>query len=338
MKIKPYFLPLVILLLLALTASSAFGVGNAGTVTGGTFPVCVDPASSSTALTRIGGKLVSPGGLLRISTASTCTSAETTLNLNSYLKTVLVSPSGADNLANGTLLQTALSAASPGTLIKLEPGTYNLGTTPLTMKQEVDLEGSGEGLTKIISQVSENNTPTTGAVILASSNQIRFLTISNTATNGQKAAVYASGVDNTARLTNVTISINGSSSNTNYGLYLANSAAPLIQNSTISVTNGYTNVAVAIDSGASATIQNSTITVSGGFTNDGIAHGGSLLTVQNSTISSSGPFGSTNISVSITNISTARIATSQLSGTFSGLATCIGDYNASFSPLGSNCN
>ena len=64
-----------------------------------------------------------------------------------YKRTVVVSPVGT-SAENGQALLNALagitaSAADPY-LLKLEPGVYDLGASPLTMKQYVDVEGSGE--------------------------------------------------------------------------------------------------------------------------------------------------------------------------------------------------
>ncbi len=243
MKLKPYYLGLVLLLLLGLTASSAFGVGSAGSVTGGTFPACVDPATANNSAVKIGGKQVNPGGLVRVPTGTSCLSSETTLNLNSYTKTVLVSPTGANNVANGTLLQDAMTTATSGTLIKVEPGTYDLSTTPLTMKSGVDLEGSGEGLTTITSQViRSSSTNTSGTIVITNSSEIRFLTIANTGSTINKAGVYGNLVDNTAKLTNLTISVSGSG-NSSYGINNNGTASPTIKNAIIKVSGGANDLA-----------------------------------------------------------------------------------------------
>jgi hypothetical protein len=44
-----------------------------------------------------------------------------------------------------------ITDASPDNpyLLKIEPGVYDLGSSPLVMKQWVDVEGSGEGVTTI---------------------------------------------------------------------------------------------------------------------------------------------------------------------------------------------
>jgi len=269
MKLKPYYLGLVMLILLGLTASSAFGVGSAGTVTGGTFPACVDPANTNTSTVKIGGKQVAPGGLVRVPVGTTCLSSETTLNLNSYVKTILVSP-GPDNVVNGNNLRTAVNNAPTRTLVKVEPGTFDLATTPLIMKQGVDLEGSGEGLTTITSQIVSANLPlTSGTVVLASSSEVRFLSILNTGNGGStlNSAVYSTGVNITSKLTNVTVSTNGNSSG-NYGIYNNINSSPSIQNTTISATGGSINYGFYNYNSSSPTIENSTISVGVGSSNN----------------------------------------------------------------------
>ncbi len=362
MKLKPFYLGLVIIILLGLTASSAFGVGNAGTVTGGTFAACLDPATNSNTSVKIGGKVVAPGGLVRVPTGTTCLAAETTLNLNSYVKTILVSP-GLNNIISGTNLQNAMTAATSGTLIKVEPGTYDLGTTTLKMKTGVDLEGSGEGLTTITSQVGGSSYPLiSGTVVITSSSEIRFLTIANTGTSTYNAGVYGNGVNNTSKLTNVTAKISGSGS-VNLAIFITNSASPIIQNSTISSTGGSSSNSGIYNSNASSpTIQNSTISASGGTNTSGIFIDSSSPTIQNSTISASG--GTNNLGIqsqtsstitiqnstvnvtpsafyySIRNLggSTARVGASQLgTGVFGVGFTCVGVYSSSFVALNSSC-
>jgi hypothetical protein len=69
-----------------------------------------------------------------------------------FARTVIVAPGGPDALSNGLALRNALagitsaSATNPF-LLKIEPGVYDLGSTPLSLKPFVDLEGSGQGVT-----------------------------------------------------------------------------------------------------------------------------------------------------------------------------------------------
>jgi hypothetical protein len=74
-----------------------------------------------------------------------------------YSHTLLVSSNGS-SIQNGSALLGAMSiisssnptAANPY-LLKLEPGSYDLGNQSLTLLPYVDLEGSGEGTTTISS-------------------------------------------------------------------------------------------------------------------------------------------------------------------------------------------
>ncbi len=341
MKLKPYFPGLVVLILLGLTASSAFGVGGAGSPTGGTFPACVDPAIANASTVKIGGKQVNPGGLVRVPAGNaTCLASETKLNLNSYLKTILVSP-GANNAASGTNLQNAMTAATPGTLIKLEPGTYDLGTSPLIMLQGVDLEGSGEGLTTITSQIGGGNFPiNSGTVQINNSSEIRFLTIANTASFNFNAAVYANSVNNTAKLTNVTVKITGIGTS-NMGI-LNSSSYPTILNSTITASGATTaNIGINNLNSPAPTVRNSTISAigngSGSGSNFGISNTASFPIIQNSTIIASG--GTLNNSIANDNNSSTRVASSQLTGavTAAGVYLCVGAYNSIFVALNANC-
>ena len=99
------------------------------------------------------------------------------------VRTVIASPVPGDSLASGTALLSALagiadaSAANPY-LLKIEPGVYDLGTSSLLMKQYVDIEGSGEGVTKITAHGP--SFATSGTVVGASDTELRFLTVEHT--------------------------------------------------------------------------------------------------------------------------------------------------------------
>jgi hypothetical protein len=71
-----------------------------------------------------------------------------------FLRTVIVTPVPGDPVASGAALLQALAgvvdAASDNPyLLKLEPGVYDLGSDSLVMKPFVDVEGSGEGVTRV---------------------------------------------------------------------------------------------------------------------------------------------------------------------------------------------
>jgi len=99
-----------------------------------------------------------------------------------YARTVIVSPvgDGSDQQANGTALLNALSGitdAGPSNpyLLKIEPGIYDVASTPVTMKPHVDVEGSGVLATEIRS--SGFYTVEKAAVMAADSSELRSLTV-----------------------------------------------------------------------------------------------------------------------------------------------------------------
>jgi hypothetical protein len=100
-----------------------------------------------------------------------------------YRRTVLVKPVGSA-AANGAALLAALagiaspSAANPW-LLKIEPGVYNVGAPgSLVMRPFVDIEGSGETVTKITGPGDGSNT--VGTVQAVNNSELRFLTVENT--------------------------------------------------------------------------------------------------------------------------------------------------------------
>jgi hypothetical protein len=225
----------------------------------------------------------------------------------------------------------------------------------------VDLEGSGEGLTKITSQIgSVVFPPVSGTVVITSSSEIRFLSIANTANSDYTLAVYASGVDKTARLTNVTLSATGTTG-LNYGSYNDNASSTSIQNSTITTSGGASNRSIFNDNGSSPTILNSTITATGSNSNLGIYNNTtSFPIIQNSTITASGGssnnyglfnfFSSPTVQNSIITTSGSglnfsifnnggitRVGVSQLGGAVSGTVLCVLSYSATYVALNPSC-
>jgi hypothetical protein len=94
-----------------------------------------------------------------------------------FVSTVVVSPVGTPS-ANGAALLAALAGVyaqqAAGThapmLIHLEPGTYDVGPTPLMIKGSVDIEGSGEDLTKITGSGPQT-------ITTAVETELRYLTV-----------------------------------------------------------------------------------------------------------------------------------------------------------------
>jgi hypothetical protein len=95
------------------------------------------------------------------------------------------------------------SASNPW-LLKIEPGIYDLGPTPLYMSPYVDIEGSGEGVTRLIGSTG-GGSPNTGTVFASGWAEMRSLTVESAGTNVH-VAIFGAGL---VRLTHVTAKATG---------------------------------------------------------------------------------------------------------------------------------
>ena len=174
-----------------------------------------------------------------------------------FVRTVVVSLVGSDT-ANGTAFLAALagitdSGASKPHLLKIEPGIYDLGTGTLSMKDYVDIEGSGIGITIITG--SNSGTGTTIANSTASNSELRFLTVSNT--GGGRALFIDSTSPSIFKVELFSDLANG----TPVAVTVANSGDPVFCKVTVSA-SGDGPIAVEVD-GSTATFQNSDIDAQG---------------------------------------------------------------------------
>jgi len=127
-----------------------------------------------------------------------------------YSRTRVVGPVGTPTDNGAVLLDMLGSIPTPASqavawLLKIEPGIYDVGSTPFEMKSWVDVEGSGEGVTLIRGAICEFGwTFTTGVVEGAQSAELRSLSVENTCSgeNQNSTAIYNNGDD--ARFSRVT--------------------------------------------------------------------------------------------------------------------------------------
>lgn len=143
-----------------------------------------------------------------------------------YKQTILVSPvgDGTDTVANGDVLLSALSDITDASetnpyLIKIEPGIYKLADAegeiePLYMKAWVDIEGSGENVTKITSVGTTSSAGTVSFFGKELHSQLRSVTVVNTGGNNYSAAlaILFDGADEHASIKYVTAESHTSSS------------------------------------------------------------------------------------------------------------------------------
>lgn len=176
-----------------------------------------------------------------------------------YSRTVLVSAVPFNPVASGNALRSAREAITDAAygrqwLIKLEPGVYDLGSTTLTLPAWVDLEGSGQGITRILGQ------PQVGQPILAmaEATALSALTLGPAPLNRIAIAADGGGVTQARRLEQVTILAQGDAVTCTGGRLE-------IREATVGTGGGTTNRAVAATD-CQLTIENSLLSAQGGQT------------------------------------------------------------------------
>jgi pectin methylesterase-like acyl-CoA thioesterase len=197
------------------------------------------------------------------------------LKSKGYKGVVTVAKDGGDYTTLTAALDSITDASSTNPyLVWIGPGVY---TETVTMKEWVDLEGSGENATTI-SQVG-SDTQTTGTLIGASHTEVRHLTVRNTGGNNNAIAVYNSGVVSTTRYLHVTASASGESFNA--GVYNT-SSSPIMDNFTATASGGtYSSIGVYNTSSSSPSMNNVTATASDGTDHFGVSNSGSSSPIMN---------------------------------------------------------
>lgn len=220
------------------------------------------------------------------------------------IRTVLVSPVPGNPLASGSALQSALLGLAPAPtatnpwLVKLEPGLYDVGGTPLVMRPWVHIEGSGIGITTIRGS-ADGSGLTAGTVHGASNSELRQLTVEANHPQGA-IALYnpgtsprlyrvrfvatswlAWGIRNASAAPlieecDVTATSTGGGGSIAYGVVFSSfSSLPAgrsaIRRGKIAVTGGASNHGVYLDGGLSLTeLRDSRLDVTGGGNNYGL--------------------------------------------------------------------
>lgn len=244
------------------------------------------------------------------------------------VQTVHVHPVPGNHAASGTALLNAMNgitnaSATKRYVIKLEPGIYDIGSTMLTQKPYVDLEGSGQQATVIQGVGNDDPDSYTAVVKAASSAEIRDLQIKSAGQGysrsmallireadtsvrdvtllSENASLINWGIrhpGSSAKLDGVTITVRGGS--TAYGFSSPDlfNLSPIIENTVIDV-SGATSNSTGIFSGPTTRldmVRNVRIKVSGGSQAYGIdiennfgSPNGGFLRLTNSTITVEAP-------------------------------------------------
>lgn len=214
---------------------------------------------------------------------------------------------------NGTSLRntianiTSPTATSPARVV-VEPGIYDVGSTPLPMRRYVDVEGGGAHNTRIIGNGTGSSTAL-GVVSLHDDMVLRGVTIENVQSSSTSAST-AVGM------------VSGSSF-----LRLRDSVITITQPCSVSFSTYFQNATVEFDG---VTI----IATGGTIGNQGFRVHSGTGTFRNGSIRAAlaltDPIGTT---------STFRVANSMLQGAAAGgTRTCVGVYNQQFAPLSATCD
>ncbi|MDA8082390.1 MAG: hypothetical protein M0024_01885 [Nitrospiraceae bacterium] len=209
---------------------------------------------------------------------------------------VVVSPKLGDTAtANGTALLNTLAGITTASetqpyLIKLGPGTYDLGAFGLQMKQYVSVEGSGEKATKITSApISDALPPTIATVLGVNDAELRSLTVENTSAGTNTIGIL--NLSSSPSLSHLTIIASGGMRN--YGIYNS-SSSPTMKDVTVTATGwgGPSSANAVYNTSSSPIMIHVNAVASGGSTNDGILNDSSSSpTMTNVTVSASGGTG-----------------------------------------------
>ena len=254
---------------------------------------------------------------------------------------VWVAGSGGDFTSLSAALASITDAsASKPYVVRIAPGEY-AETSTVALKDHVDVEGSGEGVTTITCACGGADSDAAAATVSAGdiAAEIRHVTIENTGGDTYSTGIWTQDVaDESMSMLHVTATATGGSSY-NYGV--ANyQSSPSMNNVTAEghadgapYARGVYNTAFS-----SPSMTNVTATATGGTsTNVGVYNAGTSSPPPS--IRSSALTGSTNSILTLVGQS-AYVADTMLDGPVGGggTNTCTGAYTAAFVVLDATCN
>jgi hypothetical protein len=237
--------------------------------------------------------------------------------------------------ASGAAVLEALAAiqdAGPTNpyLLKVEPGIYDLGAEPLVMKPFVDIEGSGEGVTRLLGR--GHGGAELGTVMTAPSAELRQLTVEDQGGSVDAVAVLNAGAS--AVLTNVTAIASGAVFNrgvVNRGTHVV---ARLLR---VKASGGEEAIGI-LSEGSTVELEGADLSATGGsVASVGLASRGqsSRITVRGSMLR-----GSTH-AIRQGSAGETYVGASQLVGEAerhsSGTLRCVASFDASYEGLDASC-
>ena len=259
-----------------------------------------------------------------------------------YGKVAVVAQSGGDYTNPVTAMdEVALWCGTPSSnntcLLKIMPGTYTVRSPGLVMLPYIDIEGSGEKVTKITSALSSASFPPTIATVMGATNaELRFLTLENIATVNYSTALL--NISASPSLLHVTATVSGTALN-NYCVASIVSSFPTMTNVTATASGATSSNVGVYNNSSSPKMTNVTATASGaGSSSYGVANiSSSSPTMTSVTATASG--GASESAGVFNNVSSSPVMTNV---TASASGATVNNYgvmnNASSSPMMTNTN
>lgn len=239
-----------------------------------------------------------------------------------YARTIIVSPVGTPT-ENGTALRTALNNITDNSqsnpyLLHIEPGIYDMGSSPLLMKSYVHLQGSGIDLTTISASNSFSGVISSNVIT-----QIRFLTITSGMASENLEGVRVFG--GTLSLLHVEIEVD--STFDAIGLDVDAPSAVIAEHVEIRSRGSGNATGIDAASGTQVTLRDTQVNAFGGGVVNSIRNNATLNVFYSTFIGR------------VLNGGTLRFAGSQLSNgiTNTGSVVCVMSYNQNFVALSSTC-
>jgi hypothetical protein len=335
----------------------AGATGPAGGVLTGSYP---NPGLANNSVTNTnisdgGGTL---GQILVNNGEGGGTSWQTPNYQSAYTNTVVVHPTGVPT-TDGAALRTAISEAFP--LVVVEPGTYDLGSSPITVPSMTSIVGGGPQNTTVVFSGSGSVFSTTGTqaingvkvvatggtgtsrVITATSGALTLrnddLTVQNGSADQEVVSIGSTGsaIIDGSRLS----SIAGTATTFSEGALQNGSSGTLtITDSVVTATIAKSgDPADAVNAFGPVVVRDATVTSTA--TNGGQAFG---LYAQNSGVTFVGSILADDVQVTAATSAvtgagtgTVKAANSMIAGPAGGAVKCVASYNASYTAVSSTC-
>ncbi len=200
-------------------------------------------------------------------------------------------------------------------LVKIMPGTYDLGISTLVMKPYVDIEGSGELTTRLRGSAAD-----AGVVAGASHAELRHLTVQASGTEGTIVGIFNGS--SAPRIAHVTVTAEGGKGA--YGIYNL-MAAPVLSDVTV-MAGGSDSAFGVFNLHSSPIVKHSAITAGNGI----YSYYSGTVTVEGTSVNAS-------LSTIFTDVgATTLVANSCLTGgrpAANGIMKCVGVYDGNYEPV-----